>query len=692
MEQVPIKMRRPSALRRLAWLTVLACGAYGAAYGDDTDPPGRAARLSDVEGSVSLQPAGVADWTAATLNRPLTSGDRLWTDQGSRAELDLGAAVVRLGSITGFAFLGLDDAVAQMQLTSGTLIVRVRHMDAEQVYEIDTPNLALSLQQPGDYRVEVNPRGDTTVVQVSEGAVQAVGGGQTVAIGEQQQVVFSGTTQLAYDARNVGPPDDLDGWSTTREQQVEDATSADYMPSNVPGTQDLDNNGTWQETPDYGYVWTPTTVIAGWAPYRYGRWIWVTPWGWSWVDDAPWGYAPFHYGRWFPYHNSWCWVPGPRRMRPVYAPGLVAWVGTPAAGAPGAYGSNVGWFPLGPNEVHVPPYRVSAAYARIVNVSNTRIVSNTYITHVYERTGPPPHYINNRADAVTSVPQSVFTSAQQVGAHAVRLAPALLASSLVTATAPAIAPTRQSVLGPGEGRGISRPPAALLHRSVVAHRPPPSAPVSFDDQLAAIEANGGRPLARGELARLQPARADASVRVVAIAGPVVHAGAAEHAVAGARATTAPPPPSSTPSTFAEREKILQHPQISAAPDTGSPRPRGNVIVPPALSTAVPYVPPPTVPTAQPRAFNTDGATHAPGGPATLPVYAPPVTPDVGQPESELHASTPAYRAPTSTPRAAAPVTQRLPPPPSAQPPASSSRGARDWAAHGDRESRERGER
>ncbi|HSY05779.1 MAG TPA: DUF6600 domain-containing protein [Steroidobacteraceae bacterium] len=688
-------------MRRLAWLILLACGTHAAAYGDDTDPPGRAARLSAVEGSVSLQPAGVADWTAATLNRPLTSGDRMWTDQSSRAELDLGGAVIRLGSTTGFAFLGLDDAVAQMQLTGGTLIVRVRNMDAGQVYEIDTPNLALSLQQPGDYRVEVNPRGDATVVKVSDGAVQAVGGGQTVAIGDQQQVVFSGTTQLAYDARNLGPPDDLDGWSTTREQQVEDAASAQYMPSDVPGTQDLDNNGTWQETPEYGYVWTPTTVSVGWAPYRYGRWMWVTPWGWTWVDAAPWGYAPFHYGRWFPCHDSWCWVPGPRRMRPVYAPALVAWVGAPTAGAPGAFGSNVGWFPLGPNEVYVPPYRVSRGYARIVNVSNTRLVSNTYITHIYEQTGPPPHYTNNRVDAVTSVPQSVFTSAQPVGAHAVRLAPALLTASLVTAAAPAVPPSRQSVLGPSESRGISRPPAALLQRSVVAHRPPPRAPVPFDDQLAAIEANGGRPLARGELARLQPATADASVRAVAIAGPVVHAGAAQPAVAGGRAAVAPPPAASAASTFAERERILQHPQIPAPPDASSARPRANAFVPPELPRAVPYVPepgserrepPPAAPTAQPRAFNADGATHAPGSPATLPVYAPPVTPDVGQPENEPHASAPTYRAPAATPRAAAPATQRLPPPPPGQPPASSARGARDSAAHGDRESRERVER
>ncbi len=674
----------------LLLLVLLGGAACTAAPADEVDPPGRAARLSDVEGSVSLEPAGTQDWTAAALNLPLTTGDRVWTDRNSRAELDLGAAVIRLGSTTGFAFLSLGDATAQMQLTGGTLIVRVRDMAADQVYEIDTPNLALSLQQPGDYRVEVSERGDVTVVKVNDGAAQAVGGGQTVAIGEQQQVVFSGTTQLTYSAGNLGAPDELDGWSAAREQQVEDAASAEYVPSDVPGTQDLDNNGTWQEIPEYGYVWTPTTVVAGWVPYGRGRWVWVTPWGWTWVDAAAWGYAPFHYGRWVPCTNRWCWVPGPRRLRPVYAPALVAWVGIPGAEKADAPGGNVGWFPLGPNEVYVAPYHVSPAYARLVNVNNTRLVSSTYINHIYEQTGTP-HYVNNRAAAVTSVPQSVFVSGQQVGAHAQHVAPALLAASLVTAAAPAIAPSRQSVLGTNDGRVVARPPAALLRRTVVAHHPPPRAPATFDEQLAAIQANGGRPLARAELAQLQPQTADASVRVVAIAGPVVtHAGAAAHP---AETHAAAPPPTMVPAPFAERERILQHPQLSGPPpaDTSTARPRANAFVPPELAEPAASAPPERsghqAPPQQPRANGGDGTTHAPGSTAVLPVYHPPVRPDSGEPQAETHASAPAYRATPPSSRPATPAPQHAPSQPPPHPP--SSRESRDSSAHGDRDSRDR---
>ena len=51
--------------------------------GDVNDPPSRAARLGMIQGNVSFQPGGVEDWVPATLNRPVSTGDRLWTDAGA---------------------------------------------------------------------------------------------------------------------------------------------------------------------------------------------------------------------------------------------------------------------------------------------------------------------------------------------------------------------------------------------------------------------------------------------------------------------------------------------------------------------------------------------------------------------------------------------------------------------------------
>jgi hypothetical protein len=731
------------AARGICLLLLLA--AAHVVRAQEADPPGRAAQLSATEGSVSLQPAGVPDWTAATLNRPLTTGDKLWSDQNSRAELDVGSAVMRLGSSTGFSFLNLDDNTVQMQLPTGALIVRVRDMQAGQIYEVDTPNVAVSLLQPGDYRVEVNGVGDSTVVKVQDGAAQAAGGGQTVSIGPQQVVAFNGMQTLTAQSWTLGAPDDFDAWSAAREQQVEDSASSDYVASDIPGTQELDNSGRWQDTPDYGYVWMPTAVVVGWVPYRFGHWVWISPWGWTWVDDARWGYAPFHYGRWVQWNNTWCWVPGPRRVRPVYAPALVAWVGGPPVGGSVAFGSNVGWFPLGPREVYVPAYRVSPTYVRNVNVTNTNI-NATYVSNVYQRTVTPTHYVNNRPAAVTAVPQNIFISAQRVGGHAVSLPPAILAGALVTETAPAIAPIRQSVLGPNEVRGVARPPGSLAQRPVLARTPPPRAAAPFERQLQAMQTNGGRPLPATEIAQLQPPTFNTPVRMVSAGGPVISASSLSRGASAARSQNAGRPairPPSAPSepgvNFAERERSLQQNMFPAAPGARSPdtRPAGNTHAPDTYVAPPVYDPPPSAggaepwrseraPAAQPplpsapqRAFSADDPTHSYARPPALPVFHPPVGPDTSPPAPENFSTEGGQHtnSPPSAPHAPVPTPSYPPPPPVhgqppvyappppvhgqppvyAQPPPvpaqpahpSNTKEPRDSAPHGDRDSRER---
>jgi hypothetical protein len=494
----------------LAALTLLAVVAAGSAPAQEADPPGRAARLGYLEGAVSLEPAGLDEWTAAERNRPLTTGDRLWTDQNAVAELDLGDCVIRLGGMTGFAFLNLDDHFAQVQLTAGVLIVRVwGTAGAANSYEIDTPNLALSLEQPGVYRVEVDEAGGTTTVKVSEGQALAIGTDQSIPVTTQQAMTFAGTTSLSYSAANLAPPDDLDNWSATRDRQAQESPSSQYVADEIPGSDALDDNGRWMQTPEYGTVWMPVVVAAAWAPYRFGHWVFIAPWGWTWVDEAPWGYAPFHYGRWAQLSGMWCWVPGPRHARPVYAPALVAWTGR--AGAPAG---NVGWLPLGPHEVYAPAYAVSADYLRNVNLSNTTVSSTSAITDVYQKRITNVRYINSTAAAITSVPQSVFTSAQRVSGHTVPVSAAALPGLTMAAAAPAIAPIRQSVLGSGAALKARRPPSMIVNRPVVANTPPPRAPAPFEKQLAAIQANGGRPLAASQFAHLEPGTATAPVRLI----------------------------------------------------------------------------------------------------------------------------------------------------------------------------------
>src|SRR6516165_5207131 len=95
---------------------------------DQDDPPGRVARLGYMQGSVSFEPAGESEWVQAVPNRPMTIGDRLWADQNSRAEVELGSASIHLAPNTGLSFLNLDDRTVQIELTSGTLDIRVRNL------------------------------------------------------------------------------------------------------------------------------------------------------------------------------------------------------------------------------------------------------------------------------------------------------------------------------------------------------------------------------------------------------------------------------------------------------------------------------------------------------------------------------------------------------------------------------------
>jgi uncharacterized protein DUF6600 len=471
---------------------------------DAADPPDRAGRLSFVQGAVSMQPAGQDEWTAAEVNRPLTTGDKLWTDRDSRAEAYAGGAAVRLSGETGFSFLNFDDDTLQMRLTAGTVDVRVKRLDADDHIEIDTPNVALSLLRPGNYRIEVSDAGDTTVVKISEGEAEVTGGGApSVVVHAQQAATFRGTEQLASDFGTLGAPDDFDTWCLDRDRRDERAAAAtaQYVSPDVVGAEDLNDYGTWSSDPDYGYMWTPTRVAVGWVPYHYGRWVWVSPWGWTWLDEAPWGFAPFHYGRWAYVRERWCWVPGPRHVRAVYAPALVGWVGGAGLNVSVSVGGGgVAWFPLAPREVYVPAYRVSPRYVTRVNVTNT-VVNNVYVTNVYEKRVTNVTYRNRVVPgAVITVPRHSFVSAEPVARHAIRVDERVLARGQVMAAAPAIRPEPRSVLGMNDQarRNVRTPPAAVVNREVVARRAPPAASERFVRKPVAEPGRVDRPVRTDE--------------------------------------------------------------------------------------------------------------------------------------------------------------------------------------------------
>ena len=374
------------------------------------DPPSRIATVTDMAGGLSFAPGGSDEWAAVGLNRPITTGDRLWVDPGGRAELHAGTTAVRLGGGTAATILNLDDQATQVKLTQGSLQLRVRALPADQQVEVDTPNLAFVPREPGDYRIDVSPDGTTTLVTMRHGSAVLYGDTRSIELARGQRMRFAGTDLADAGPGDYPPPDGFDQWTAARDAREDASPSARYVPPDMTGFTALDDYGDWQQDPGYGAVWFPRAVAADWAPYSTGHWAWVAPWGWTWIDDAPWGFAPSHYGRWAHFGNRWGWVPGPVAVRPCYAPAVVGFIGSTSIRIGG--GPGVAWYPLGPRDAYRPVYRASPRYV-------TRINSST-VNNNWGRGGDRDRWVNrNVPGAITGMPSRNFVEGRPVprGSH-----------------------------------------------------------------------------------------------------------------------------------------------------------------------------------------------------------------------------------------------------------------------------------
>ncbi len=681
----------PFKLRKLALVAAIALMAVSAVA--SADPPSRVARLGYINGAVSFSPAGEDDWVQSTINRPLTTGDRLWADAGARAEIQVGGAMIRMSAGTGLSVLNLDDRITQLQLTQGTLGVRVRRLDANQVFEVDTPNLAFTVRQPGDYRITVEPDGSATTIVVRRGQGEVYGEGASYVIDSRQPYRFTGTGLREYEYVDMPRVDDFDRWASARDRSYDSSASARYVSRDVVGYQDLDANGTWRVDASYGNVWVPTRVAAGWAPYRDGHWTWVDPWGWTWVDDAPWGFAVSHYGRWANLGGTWGWVPGPVRSNAYYAPALVAFVGgnnfqlSISSGNVGG----VAWFPLGPRDVYRPSYVVSRGYFENVNRSNT-VINNTVINNYYNNTNVTNVvYANQRVPgAVVAVPTTVFVQSQPVSRSVVRVSREEVATAPV-AVMPFVAPTQTSVRG--AARPGDQPPQRTFERAVVARSAPPAAAVGFAAQQQQLAAKPGQPLDDNARRQLKPAAAAPApvVRVVAptqVAAPTAAppAAAADGRTNDARGRSddrnrigapvaAAPAPNAAPPMATPPQPVAMPPEQRGRQDQrGNEGQRGQVAAPPAAAG----MPAPTAPAqAAPRQAAPPAASPPP---AVAPQAAPrQVAPAQAAPQEQRGNDAPRNNAeqrgggqPRTQPAATPPQPQRAPesrsmPPPSAPP-------------------------
>ena len=445
------------------------------------------ARISYIDGSASFARGDDPDnWQAADRNVPMTNGDRVYTGNRGRLELQIhGGSFVRLGTQTDLTALNLTDDTKQFSVQGGVASFQVRRLSQDEIFEIDTPNAAITIDRPGEFRVDVDRNGNTRVAVRSGQATVAAGGGQ-VPLRSGDEMDIDGIDSPRYDIVALARPDGWDGWVQTREQRTAKSRSYEYVSADIVGVDDLDEYGRWDDIPQYGRVWSPVSVASDWAPYRAGHWIWQDPWGWTWISSEDWGWAPYHYGRWVNSSSRWYWVPGAGRTTAVvYSPALVAFVGGgPGFSASASFGGGggfVGWFPLGPRDPLVP------WWSRRSNVSVTNV---TYVNRNY----------------VTVVNQNTFVSGGLVANAFVRdraVVQQVSAAPVLRGPLPFM-PTQASlrVAARPNMQAVARPPAQVVERAVVARLAPPPAPPTFQAKASVIRENRGAPVAPAEAAQI----------------------------------------------------------------------------------------------------------------------------------------------------------------------------------------------
>jgi uncharacterized protein DUF6600 len=458
------------------------------------DPPARVARINYLQGPVSLQRGDLDEWDQAAINYPMVANDSLWTDDHARAELHIGSTALRLADQTSISFLNLNDQVVQIRLAKGVVELHLNRLDPEESYEIDTPCAFASLSQTGDYRLEVDEAGDTTIITRRGQAEVTIGPSTFDVAADQQANVVNSADPIC----ELSPPkliDDFERWANERTRREEQCVSSRYVSREMIGYEDLDAYGGWTTLPEYGNAWAPYSVPVGWSPYSAGNWLWLEPYGWTWVDVEPWGFAPFHYGRWAFVRNTWYWVPGPLAPRPIFAPALVSFIGGNNWGVSFGFGGGIGWFPLGPGEVYRPVYFVSERYIRGLNPAigmNVRVVNR---------------FVNREVPgAVTVVSRESFTRGRIDAVSRVRIEPRMLAGAPLLGAAAPLAPARESLLAKaGHGVVVARPPDFLRERIVRTRLTPAPHAIPFAARRSALTANPGRPLDAPTLGRIRGA-------------------------------------------------------------------------------------------------------------------------------------------------------------------------------------------
>jgi hypothetical protein len=593
-----------SALQKLmlaAAATAVLALAPTLSYAQD-DPTFQAGRVSFVSGAVSVQPAGTDDWGQAYPNLPLGPGDRIFTDSDGRAEIQVGQSFVRVGPNSDVSFEDATPYGVNFGVAQGSARIHTLGLWPGQAVHVHTPNGSATIVQSGELRVDVLTDDNATIFTDYFRDVFISGaGGFGQHIGNGQAIELIGTDPVFPQWLDPADADPLDGWSQQRDHLVLNAVSYRYVSPEIPGAAELDANGEWLPGTDYGAIWFPNNVPAGWAPYHYGHWVNHAPWGWVWVEDEPWGYAPFHYGRWVSFAGRWGWVPGPPAARPVWSPALVVFAGGIHVGGGGV---SV-WFPLGPGEPYRPWYPCSPRYIDQVNISN---ITESRVVHVQTT------YVNivnvtnvtyvNRTIGVSAMSHDDFAAGHSAAKVSVNIDVHLM-DHVTVQERPEARPTAASFTG---GRPPARPVPATAAR-----------PTLINEQGKLVSTKPGA----------QPM--EPPVRPTPVPRPV-----AGRKVIAPPPTATKPQPNIAPGTPASKQvsppvpaRPASEPSAKPTPPTPTPVPARPVAMPEERPAARPAPEQPVKPTPPPATRpETRLAPEAPAKPAPQPPAKPETRPEV----------------------------------------------------------------
>jgi len=310
--------------------------------------PVRMARVAYIQGGASWRTDANSDWSTATTNLPLRQGASLSVHNGSRTEIQFDdGSRLRLGSGTVVTFQTLySDAHGEFtELKFNTGLASITLVTKVSVFQLDTPLTSIKAQGPANIRIGVSKGVE---VAVRKGRIECAGSQGSTILNSGDYVNMADNSS-PLEVASLPAEDNWDQFNDNRDTSYN--RPAPYMPSNVAiMSANLDNYGSWSAHAKYGHIWRPRGMRSGWRPYQDGHWVWVDPFGWTWVGTEEWGWAPYHYGSWVHDSYGWGWAPGPRHQ--YWSPAVVSF---------SVYNNNVAWVPLSPVEV-VYPSAISFGY------------------------------------------------------------------------------------------------------------------------------------------------------------------------------------------------------------------------------------------------------------------------------------------------------------------------------------------